>query len=342
MFSFFTSRATCKITEFLDYINATLVNFDEVSYYLLYGRFARSEELRHYSDSLVKERNLDEYIKSYIDALIQKQSLVATIRSAISALDQSEDSWPVQTVNVVQLIAKVPSIVAYAYRRKNGLEPIEADQQLSHAANFLYMLFGEEKTAAEVDALETYMILTAEHGMNASTFASRVVMSTGSDVFSAVTAAIGALKGPLHGGAPAGVLEYLADVDQSAVKEVIERKLNDHEKIMGFGHRVYKTEDPRAAALKQKLISLNPRPDWVENTLKIEQETVHYLNQVKPGRNLYANVEYYAAAIMKAIGIPNELFTPIFCSSRIVGWLAHCKEQSEDNVIFRPNAKYIG
>lgn len=202
------------------------------------------------------------------------------------------------------------------------------------------MLFGEKTSKDEVAALEAYMILTAEHGLNASTFAARVVASTQSDVYSAVIAAIGALKGPLDGGAPTGVNLYLNEVKQSTVSEVIIQKLLNGEKIMGFGHRVYKTKDPRAEALKVQFNSMDPKPDWADFTLNVEKETVRELQQLKPGRNLYANVEFYAAAIMKAIGIPDELFTSIFCCSRMVGWISHIKEQSNNNVIFRPNAHY--
>ncbi|UOQ93483.1 citrate/2-methylcitrate synthase [Halobacillus shinanisalinarum] len=314
--------------------------FEEVCYFLLEGEFPDSRELQWMKELLVKERSIDNELKAWIEQLTNKQSIVATIRSAISCLDRSKDQWPIQTSEAIRLIAKLPTVVAYSYRSKMNLKPVEPLNELDHVENFLYMLFGTRKTREEVRALEAYMVLTAEHGMNASTFASRVVISTGSDLYSAVIAAIGALKGPLHGGAPTGVLDYIEDVKHQPVEEVIRKKLTNHEKVMGFGHRVYKAKDPRAEALKAQLMKIEPKPNWVDFTLKVESETVNWLDELKPGRKLYANVEFYAAALMKAIEIPADLFTPIFCSSRIVGWSAHIMEQSRNNTIFRPAAKY--
>ncbi|ARI77354.1 citrate/2-methylcitrate synthase [Halobacillus mangrovi] len=315
-------------------------SFEEVSFFLLKGYFPDKKELEHFSQALVKHRFLSEETKKQLELIIPHQSLISAVRSAVSLLDQSNDLWPVNLEEGIQLIAKLPTIVAYIYRKKKGLNEIEPETNFGHAANFLYMLFGEEKSVNEVDALEAYMILTAEHGLNASTFAARVVTSTQSDVYSAVTAAIGTLKGPLHGGAPSGVIQYMKEAEKSSVNETIRKKLTNGEKIMGFGHRVYKTKDPRAEALKIQFNSIDPKPAWADFTLQLEKETVNELQQLKPGRELYANVEFYAAAIMKAIGISNELFTPIFCCNRMVGWVAHIIEQSEHNVIFRPNAHY--
>ncbi|WP_176142527.1 citrate/2-methylcitrate synthase [Halobacillus hunanensis] len=317
-------------------------SFEEISYFFIKGRFPDSNELQSLKKVLIKERSLSSEIKKWIDHLVKKQSITAIIRSAVSFLDDSEDRWPIQTHEAYRLLAKLPTIVAYSYRKKMNLETVEPDHQLGHVENFLYMLFAERKTKEEVQALETYMILTAEHGMNASTFSGRVVTSTQSDIYSGITAAIGALKGPLHGGAPTGVLDYIDEVKQKSVEEVIKAKLANGEKVMGFGHRVYKATDPRAEALKAMLLIIEPKPNWIDFTLKTEKETFQWLSDLKPGRRLYANVEYYAASLMKAIGIPSELFTPIFCCSRIVGWTAHIIEQSRNNTIFRPEAKYMG
>ncbi|UOQ42928.1 citrate synthase/methylcitrate synthase [Halobacillus salinarum] len=317
-------------------------SFEEVVYFLLSGKKLDENGIHVLNDRMKEARAINENTKNVLDQFIHQQSLIASIRSAISCLDESRDHWPINEMEVVDVIAKLPTIIAYLYRRKRGLEPVEPKHHLSHAANFLYMLFGEEKTEKEAAALEAYMILTAEHGLNASTFAARVVASTQSDIYSAITAGIGALKGPLHGGAPSGVLTYIEEVQGSTVEEVVKNKIVQNEKIMGFGHRIYQVKDPRAKALQQLILKMDPIPDWAEFLLDVEQQTETWLNQLKPGRNLYANVEYYAAAIMKAIEIPAELFTPIFCSSRIVGWSAHIMEQSRNNVIFRPQAKYIG
>src|SRR5699024_2399671 len=178
--------------------------------------------------------------------------------------------------------------------------------------------------------------------LNASTFAARVTISTQSDLISAITSALGTMKGPLHGGAPSGVIGLLEDIKtDDKISEIIHKKLENKERIMGFGHRVYKTIDPRAEALKKKILELDNLPDWMNLALKTEKETISILKQYKSKQKLYTNVEYYAAVIMKSLGIDAELFTPIFSSSRIVGWCAHAIEQADHNTIFRPKAEYI-
>ncbi len=179
--------------------------------------------------------------------------------------------------------------------------------------------------------------------MNASTFSARVTVSTESDLVSAITSAIGTMKGPLHGGAPSGVIELLNEIARVGEPErVIREKIVSGEKLMGFGHRVYKTRDPRAVALKSKLMELVGEDEWLDLAIDVENKVIKLLEQHKPGRSLYTNVEYYAAAIMKAINMEPELFTPTFTASRIVGWTAHVIEQSQNNTIYRPESKYIG
>lgn len=191
--------------------------------------------------------------------------------------------------------------------------------------------------------LETYMILTMEHSLNASTFAARVTISTKSDLIAAITSALGAMKGPLHGGAPSGVIELLEEIKtEDTISEIIHKKLENKERIMGFGHRVYKTIDPRAEALKMTIMKLDNLPDWMSLAIKTEQETIKILKENKPNYQLYTNVEYYAAAIMKTLELDPKLFTPIFSASRIVGWCAHAIEQTNNNTIFRPTAMYVG
>ncbi|TGB04626.1 citrate/2-methylcitrate synthase [Halobacillus salinus] len=311
-------------------------SFEKVSHYIW------ENEWREQKISFEENRFLSNSVKTMIQTLAADQSLIATIRSAVSMVDISVDEWPVSRKTAERLTAVMPSIVACAYRAKQDKLFVEPRTDLGHVENFLYMINGQMPSEEQTAALESYMIATMEHGLNASTFTSRVVISTQSDAYSAAAAAIGALKGPLHGGAPTGVMAYLDKVNKSSVATVIDEKLQNGEKIMGFGHRVYNTTDPRATALKEQLLQISPRPAWVDRAVMIEEETVEHLNQRKPGRKLYANVEFYAAALMKAIGIPAELFTPIFCCSRMVGWTAHMMEQSRNNVIFRPNAKYVG
>jgi citrate synthase len=205
------------------------------------------------------------------------------------------------------------------------------------------MLTGKRHSSALIRALEGYMILTMEHGMNASTFTSRVVSSTESDMVSAVTGAIGAMKGPLHGGAPTGVIDMLNEISNKEVAEIwIRQKLERKENLMGFGHRVYRTRDPRAEALSEITKQIGADDEWLELAYYVEKLAVQLLEEYKPGRRINTNVEFYAAAVMKAIDMSPSLFTPTFTVSRMVGWTAHVIEQSLNNTIFRPEAKYIG
>jgi citrate synthase len=205
------------------------------------------------------------------------------------------------------------------------------------------MLDGDKARPEHIRALETYMILTMEHGMNASTFSARVTASTESDLVSAVTSAVGTMKGPLHGGAPSEVLLLLNELKEVKEKHSYLRdKILAGEKLMGFGHRVYKTHDPRSIALKETLLRLVGKDEWLDLALEVESAAVEVLKELKPGRGLYTNVEFYAAAIMKAINFDGSLFTPTFTASRMVGWTAHVLEQAEDNMIYRPMSRYVG
>jgi citrate synthase len=237
----------------------------------------------------------------------------------------------------------IPTIISYRKRAIDNKPYVEPHRELSHVENYLNMLNGELPSKAQVTALETYMILTMEHGMNASTFSARVTASTESDLVSSITSAIGTMKGPLHGGAPSEVILLLDEISQTGnAEEVIASKLNKGEKIMGFGHRVYKTVDPRAISLKSTLLNQIGEDGWLDLALRVEDTAVRLLEERKPGRALYTNVEFYAAAIMKAVSMEPELFTPTFTASRIVGWTAHVLEQASNNTIYRPQSKYIG
>jgi citrate synthase len=214
------------------------------------------------------------------------------------------------------------------------------------AEGLLYMLEGREPEPARVEGLNAYLVAVSEHGLNASTFTARVVASTNSDMVSAITAAVAALKGPAHGGVPGPVLEMLRAVGTpDRAEEWIRREMNEGRRIMGFGHRVYKVRDPRAAILgeaAEKLARLTGDRELLELTQAVEETTVRVLAELKPGRDLYANVELYAALILHAVGIPSELFTPCFAIGRTAGWTAHVLEQYSDNRIFRPGAVYVG
>ncbi len=239
------------------------------------------------------------------------------------------------------LAAVTPTIVAALHRLSRGDEPVAPRADLDHAANYLWMLTGTEPDPVLARAIEQYLILTIDHGFNASTFTARVITSTGADVAAAMVGAIGALSGPLHGGAPSRALETLdaiatPDRAESWVGEAVLRG----ERIMGFGHAVYRTEDPRSALLRRIAVMLGGAR--AELAVAVEQHVVDVLAELKPGRRLYANVEYYAGVVMERCGLPPELFTPTFAVSRVVGWTANVLEQAADTHIIRPSARYVG
>jgi citrate synthase len=319
-------------------------SFEETAYLLWYGELPNAEQLGILKYKMRNERVLQENIRQIIDLLPPSMDMMSVIRTAISAEGSNSDyTWKPTLQQAIRLTSLVPTIIAYRKRKLEGNTVVPPRMDLDHVENYLYMLDGNLPLAAHVEALETYMILTLEHGMNASTFSARVTASTESDIVSAVTSAIGTMKGPLHGGAPSGVIELLNEIALVGDPEsVIKEKLTKGEKLMGFGHRVYKTHDPRAISLKSKLLELVGKDEWLDLAMKVEETAVKVLAEIKPGRSLYTNVEFYAAAIIKAINMEAELFTPTFTASRMVGWTAHILEQAENNTIYRPQANYIG
>jgi citrate synthase len=236
--------------------------------------------------------------------------------------------------------------VAAYWRAKGGDDPVRPRADLGHAANYLYMLTGEEPDPAAVRGLETYLSTVIDHGLNASTFAARVVTSTESDVVSAVTAAVGALKGPLHGGAPGPVLDMLRTVHASGDPEgYVRETLSAGDRLMGFGHRVYRVRDPRAAVLSaaaERFYEASGDDAFFETVTAFEDVAVELLAEHKPDRRLETNVEFYTAALLHGVGIPKELFTATFGVARVGGWTAHCLEQAADNRLVRPRARYVG
>ena len=315
-------------------------SFEEVAYFLLYNKFPDAEQLKEFTLNLIQNRIIPDYLVTILNQLPQKMQLMDVMRTIISAYYTDSNENIFQTAE--KLIAFMPTLISYRYRQVNDRPIIKPDHELNHVENFIYMLTGK-RNSNHAKILETYLMLTMEHGLNASTFAARVTISTESDLVSAITSALGTMKGPLHGGAPSGVIALLEEIGtKEAICEVIHKKLKNKEKIMGFGHRVYKTVDPRAEALKTILMQMDDLPEWITLALETEKETIKILQQSKPDKKLYTNVEYYAAAIMKTINIDPDLFTPIFSSSRIVGWCAHAIEQLDNNTIFRPNAIYVG
>ena len=244
-----------------------------------------------------------------------------------------------------RVVAVVPTIVATYWRYRRGNEPVPPREDLGHAANYLYMLTGTEPDEAAVRGLETYLNTVVDHGVNASTFTARTVVSTQSDLISAATAAVGSLKGPLHGGAPGPVLDMLRTVHERGDPDAyVREKLDAGERLMGFGHRVYRVRDPRAAVLSSAADHLyqGRDDDFFETVRAFETVAVDALAARGGDRRLDTNVEFYTAALLEGVGIPMELFTTTFAVSRVAGWMAHCLEQRADNRLIRPISRYVG
>jgi citrate synthase len=322
---------------------AERLSFEETAYLLWHGVLPSVSELKELKAQLHENRSLSQSMKDVINSLPEKMDMMSVLRTAVSTEGASTYSWKPTIDQAIRLTAVIPTIIAYRNSQLEQKPFTEPDNELSHAANYLFMLTGKTPSNAVVKALESYMILTLEHGMNASAFSARVTASTESDLVSAITSAIGTMKGPLHGGAPSGVIDLLNEIGTpERAESVIREKLNKGEKLMGFGHRVYKTHDPRAIALRKKLLESSGADSSLDLALQVETKAIEILKELKPGRSLYTNVEFYAAAIMKSIDLKSELFTPTFTASRVVGWTAHVLEQAENNVIFRPQSEYIG
>ena len=240
----------------------------------------------------------------------------------------------------VQLCAVVPTVLAAAHRLQLGLDPVDPDPELGLAANYLYMLRGRRPLPLHARAIEQYMILTFDHGFSASTFVARIVTSTGADLGAAVCGALGALSGPLHGGAPSRALDMLDAIGTGRADDWVRRALEHGDRIMGFGHRVYKTDDPRSVLLGS--ISEQLGGPLAASARSVERTVVDVLAEIKPGRRLYTNVEFYAGVVMESCGIPRQMFTPTFAAARTIGWCAHVMEQASHNRLIRPSARYVG
>jgi citrate synthase len=274
--------------------------------------------------------------------------LLAALRTAVSLLAAKAGFRPSIDASkeeladdALRIAAVTPSLIATLYRLRNGLEPLEPDPALSGAANYLYMLQGKVPTPQHARAIEQYLILTIDHGFNSSTFTARVIASTAADLGACIVGAIGALSGPLHGGAPSRALDMLDEIGQPDRAEPwIRNAVLKGERIMGFGHRVYKADDPRSLTLREIAVQLGgPTSEFARD---VEHTVVRVLAELKPGRDLYTNVEFYAGVVMDACGIPREMFTPTFVSSRVIGWCAHVLEQVSHNRLIRPTARYVG
>jgi citrate synthase len=319
--------------------------FEETTYLLWNGLLPNALALREFSTQLALARSLDQRVVELLKNFPTTATPMEVLRTAVSALsfydaDEKDNSHDANVRKAYKLTAQIAMIVAIYDRLRKGKEIVPPDRSLSHAGNFLWMLNGEMPSETATRTLDIALILHADHELNASTFAARVIAATLSDIHSAITGAIGALKGPLHGGANEGVMRLLLTIDKEGADpvEYVKGMLAARQKISGFGHRVYKTEDPRATHLRKMSEQLgrdSGKPKWYEMSRAIEL----YINQEK---KLNANVDFYSASTYATLGIDIDLYTPIFAISRMSGWAAHVIEQLDDNRLIRPRAEYIG
>jgi citrate synthase len=293
-------------------------------------------------------RELPPELAALLPQLATPGDPLGVLRTAVSALGAELGWQPTLDLGHAQifeqglrLCAVIPTILAATYRIAHGQAAIAPRTDLGHAANYLWMLTGKEPDPAHARAIEQYLITTIDHGFNSSAFTARVITSTGADLAAATCGAIGALSGPLHGGAPSRALDMLDAIGQPENTEPYVRHIVESDgRIMGFGHRVYKTEDPRAALLRD--VALDLGGDLGPFAVRVEETVVRVLAELKPGRHLYANVEFYAGPVMATCGLPREMFTPTFAASRAIGWTAHVLEQADHNKLIRPSARYVG
>jgi citrate synthase len=319
--------------------------FEEVCYLLWFGRLPNADELKQLKMRMAEERKLDASIYYRLQLTpkhVPPMDMLRTVVSSLSYYDPEYDKndHDANVNKAIRLTSQIAMIVANYDRIRKGKPTVQPDRSLSHAANFLLMLNGEAPSAIAERAFDMALILHADHELNASTFAARVTAATLSDMHSAVTSAIGALKGPLHGGANEAVFKILMDIDQAGADpvEYVKGLLAQKKKIPGFGHRVYHTEDPRATHLRKMSHDLGEssgNPKWFDYSNKIEEF-------VKADKKLNANVDFYSASTYHTLGIDVDLFTPIFAVSRVSGWTAHVIEQLDDNRLIRPRADYMG
>jgi citrate synthase len=319
--------------------------FEETTFLLWNGRLPNQFELREFQAQLALARVLDQRVIDLLRSFPSSATPMEILRTAVSALsfydaDEKDNSHDANVRKAYNLTAQIAMIVAIYDRIRKGKEVVPPDRSLSHAGNFLWMLNGVKPSETATRTLDLALILHADHELNASTFAARVIAATLSDIHSAITGAIGALKGPLHGGANEGVMRLLLTIDREGADpvEYVKNMLAARQKISGFGHRVYKTEDPRATHLRRMSEQLGKdagQPKWYEMSRAIEL----YINKEK---KLNANVDFYSASTYATLGIDIDLYTPIFAVSRIAGWAAHVIEQLDDNRLIRPRAEYIG
>jgi citrate synthase len=326
-------------------------SLEDVWYLLFEGELPTAAQRAAFVAEVAPRREIPEPVAAVLPDLARRApdaSSLDLLRTSVSLLGAALEFQPSLDIDAperraqaLRVCAVVPTLIMSTYRLQRGHEPIAPDPDLGYAANYLYMLTGEAPNPTYARALEQYLISTIDHGFNASTFAARVITSTGADLAAAVVGAIGALSGPLHGGAPSRALAMLDAIGiPERANSYLREQVSAGNRLMGFGHRVYKTDDPRSTMLRGVAEQLGG--DQVEFAKQVEQTAVAVLADLKPGRKLYTNVEFYAGVVMNTCGLPRELFTPTFASSRMIGWCAHVLEQAADNRLIRPSAAYVG
>ncbi|MGH7643633.1 MAG: citrate synthase [Candidatus Dormibacteria bacterium] len=334
--------------------NATILarecSFEQVWYLLIEGELPDPEQTRKFREDTAKLRALPDQLLKLLPEIAQIDPFVPldALRTAVSLVASAIGLQPTLDISAeevreqaVRMGALVPVLLTGLYRAHQGLEPVAADPDLDYAASYLQMLTGERPDEEHARAVEKYLILTMDHGFNASTFTARVITSTGADLGSALVGAIGALSGPLHGGAPSRALHTLDEIGTAdRAYDYLREKVMSGERLMGFGHRVYKTDDPRSTLLREVALQLGGTQ--AQFAQHVEETALQVLKELKPGRRLYTNVEFYAGVVMNTAGIPRDMFTPTFASSRTVGWTAAICEQAAHNRLIRPSAVYVG
>lgn len=322
-------------------------SFEEIVYLLWNGELPAADELESFKAAVAKARELPDTVmdalRMYPDTA-DPMVVLRTIVSLLAMFDENPDDLSPDNLRRIttSLLSRFPVILATYHRLRQGLGPVAPRKDLSHAANFLYMLNGEEPGPRSVEGMNAYLVLLADHGMNASTFTSRVVAGTQADVFGAISAAIASLKGALHGGAPPRVMDTLKSVGSPQdAEQYVNDALDRGERIMGIGHRVYKTYDPRANILRDMTKGIaqeTGNTKWYEIAHAVEEAAVSRLSS----KGLYTNVDFYSAPLLVSVGLPVDMLTPAFAMSRVAGWSAHLIEQYADNRLIRPRAEYVG
>jgi citrate synthase len=323
-------------------------NYLETAYLLIFGDLPSKAEYENFKKDIKLHSRLKFRIIDVMKNFPEKAHPIEVLQSVVSCLGMFYKKENVlnedyQYLSIVKLLAKIPLIIANWNRIRNGDNPLEPNPDFDYVENFLYMYFGQKPTKEKVEILEKCLILHAEHSMNASTFAAIVVGSTLADPFTVISSAIGALSGPLHGGANEDVIKMFKEIESlQNVKKYIDEKLESKKKIPGFGHRIYKTYDPRAKLLKKILENLEIKDEELRNLYSIAQEVEKYVLEKLSHKGVYPNVDFYSGLVYKYLGFDEDMYTSLFALARVSGWLAHWKEYITDNKLIRPTEIYIG